>query len=322
MQEESVSSGKSVIALAFAVLLCAARAASAQDYPSRPLQMIVTLGAGGIVDILARGLAQEMDPRLGQRVIVVNRPGGGETIGMTALAQAPADGYTIAFTPVTPVTIQPHLKKDLQYSRGGFIPLCQTFDNKFFVAVGPKSPFRNFQELLAYAKANPGKLRYSTSGITSSPHLAGAELWTKEGVQLIDVPYPGEQGAFPHLLSGELDAGIITTTGVVSQKLRPLAIFSEERSKFLPDVPTVAELGYKVLPSGYGGLFVRAETPAPVVAKLESACREAAGDAVYSALAEKQFQQSWYLDRAAFTAKIEDDYRAKAALIPTLKIEQ
>jgi len=303
-------------------LAAAATVARAQDYPARPIQMLVPFPPGGIVDIMARGFAQPFDARLGQRVLVVNRPGGGLTIGMVALAQAPADGYTVIYSPATPISIQPHRMKTLAYTRESVIPICQTFENMFYVAVGPKSPFQDFQSLIAYAKANPGKLRYVTPGIASSPHLAGAELWRKAGVELTDVPYAGEASGFPHLLTGEVDLGIITTSGVASQKLRPLAVFATERVKRYPDVPTVAELGFPILPSGYGGLFVRAGTPAPIVARLEAACREASADPGYQDLAEKQFQQSSYLDREAFTARLDADYKSKAALIPTLKLPE
>jgi tripartite-type tricarboxylate transporter receptor subunit TctC len=308
-----------VLAVALAL---AATVTCAQDYPARPIQMLVPFPPGGIVDIMARGFAQPLDTRLGQRVLVVNRPGGGLTIGMVGLAQAPADGYTVLYSPVTPITIQPHRMKSLAYTRETIVPICQTFENVFYVAVGPKSQFQDFQALVAYAKANPGKLRYVTPGVASSPHLAGAELWRKAGVDLTDVPYAGEASGFPHLLTGEVDLGIITTSGVASQKLRPLAVFATERVKRYPDVPTVAELGFPILPSGYGGLFVRAGTPAAIVARLEAACREATADQTYQDLAEKQFQQSSYLDREAFTARLDADYKSKAALIPTLKLPE
>ena len=159
-----------------AALAVAANIAAAQDYPAKPIQMLVPFPPGGIVDIMGRGFAQALDGRIGQRVLVVNRPGGGLTIGMVALAQAPADGYTVIYSPVTPITIQPHRMKTLAYTREAIVPICQTFENMFFVAVGPKSQFSDFQSLVAFAKANPGKLRYVTPGIASSPHLAGAEL--------------------------------------------------------------------------------------------------------------------------------------------------
>ncbi len=296
--------------------------ALAQEYPARPIQMIMPFPPGGIVDIMGRGFAQALGTRLGQQVVVVNRPGAGLTIGMAALGQAPADGYTVIYTPVTPITIQPHRMKNLSYTREQFIPLCQVYESLFFVAVGPRSPFQDLQSLLAHARANPGRLRYATSGVGSSPHLAGAELWSKAGVQMIDVAYAGEVQALPSLVSGDVDLGIITAAGVNTGKLRPLAVFAEARYPAFQSVPTVTEAGLPVLPSGYGGLFLRADTPAPVVARLAAACKEAAAEPAYLELAARQFQLSNYVDRAGFSARIDADYRAKAALLPTLKLPE
>jgi len=296
--------------------------APAQDFPTRPLQMVMPFPPGGIVDIMGRGFAQALSTRLGQQVVVVNRPGAGLTIGMAAVGQAPADGHTMIYTPVTPVTIQPHRMKNLSYTREQFIPLCQVYESLFFVAVGPKSPFQDLQALLAFARANPGKLRYATSGIGSSPHLAGAELWHKAGVQLIDVPFAGEVQAMPALVSGDVDLGIVTTTGVNMGKLRPLAVYADERFAAYPNVPTLAEAGHPVLPSGYGGIFIRSETPAPIVARLATACRDAAADPAYRELAVRQFQLSNHVDRAGFSARIEADFRAKGALLPILKLPE
>ena len=302
--------------------LLTAFGAQAQEYPSRPLQMVMPFPPGGIVDIMGRGFAQSLSTRLGQPVVVINRPGAGLTIGMAAVGQAPADGYTMIYTPVTPITIQPNRMKNLPYTRDQFIPLCQVYESLFFVAVGPKSPFQDLKALLAHARANPGKLRFATPGVGSSPHLAGAELWAKAGVQLTDVPYAGEVQALPSLISGDIDLGIITTAGVNTGKLKPLAVFADERFPAYKDVPTVAETGLPVLPSGYGGLFIRADTPAPLVARLEAVCKDAAADAGYRELAVKQFQLSNYVDRAGFSARIEADFRAKATLLPTLKLPE
>lgn len=302
--------------------LFAAATLQAQEFPARPLQMMMPFPPGGIVDIMGRGFAQALGTRLGQQVVVVNRPGAGLTIGMAAVGQAAADGYTMIYTPVTPITIQPHRMKNLSYTREQFIPLCQVYESLFFVAVGPKSPFQDLHSLLTFARANPGKLRYATPGIGSSPHLAGAELWQKAGVQLTDVPYAGEIQAMPSLVSGDIDLGIITTTGVNMGKLRPLAVYADERFSAYPNVPTLAEAGLPVLPSGYGGIFIRADTPATIVARLATACREAAADPAYRDLAQKQFQLSNYVDRAGFSTRVEADYRAKAQLLPTLKLPE
>ncbi len=315
-------SGVRLKSVMFAIAAMLAGPLAAQDYPAKPVQMLIPFPPGGSVDILGRGFANVLDAKINQRVIVQNRGGAGLTLGMAALVQAPADGYTILYSPVTPVSIQLHRMKGLAYGKDSAIPICQTFENMFFVAVGPKSPFQTIRDLLDFGKANPGKLRYGVPGLGGSPHLAAAEFLIKAGVQMTDVPYSGEIVFAPHVLTGEIEIGIATTTLVFTQKLRPLAVFAAQRMTNYPNVPTVGELGFSVLPSGYGGIFVRSGTPAPIVARLEAACRQATSDSAYRDLAEKNFQQSDYLDRAAFTARLDADFKSKATLIPTLNLPE
>lgn len=294
--------------------------ALAQDYPSRPVQLLVPFPAGSIVDIMARAFANSAEQALGQRLLVVNRPGGSQTIAMNAVVAAPADGYTLVYTPVTPITIHPHRMK-LTYSFESVTPVCQTFENIFWVTVGPNSAHHKLQDLIDFAKANPGKAKYATPGISSSPHLAAAELFKRMAAELTDVPFPAvDANAVQAVIKNDIEAAIATTNVVVGQKLRPLAVFATERHPRYPDVPTVAELGHPILASGYGGLFVRQGTPPAVVAKLDEACRRGASDAQYREIAEKQFQAATYLDSAAFTARAAADYKAKATLIPTLNL--
>jgi tripartite-type tricarboxylate transporter receptor subunit TctC len=306
--------------LASFVIASAALAAHAQEFPVRPVQLLVPFPAGSIVDIMARAFSQVAEQSFGQRILVVNRPGGSQTIAVNAMLAAPADGYTIVYAPVTPITIHPHRMK-LTYTFDSVTPVCQTFENIFWVTVGPNSPHKTLQDLVDYAKANPGKAKYATPGISSSPHLAAAELWKRMGVDLTDVPYPAvDANAVQSVIKNEVESAIATTNVVVGQKLRALAVFANERHPRYPDVPTVAELGHPILASGYGGLFVRQGTPAAVIAKIDDACRRGATDALYRDIAEKQFQAATYLDSAAFTARATADYRAKAALIPTLNL--
>ena len=297
-----------------------ATGALAQEYPSRPIQLLVSFPAGSIVDIMARPFAQIAEQALGQRILVVNRPGGSQTIAMAAVANAPADGYTWAYTPVTPVTIHPHRMK-LSYTPDAFIPVCQTFENMFYVAVAPTSPYKTLQELAQGARAAPGRLRYATPGISSSPHLAAAELFQRLGLSLIDVPFLGfDASTLQTLLNGEVESGILSTHSVATFKFRALAVFAPERQKLYPDVPTVGELGHPVPASGYGGIFVRQATPPAIVAKIDEACRRAATDSAYRDIAEKAYQSATYLDRAEFGARVTADSKAKAVLIPTLNL--
>ena len=307
-------------ALVCFALVGLAQSASGQEFPARPVQLLNSFPPGSIVDVMGRAFALSLDKALTQKTIVVNRPGGSQTIAMNALAQAPADGYTWLYTPVTPITIQPHRMK-LAYTREMFIPVCQAFENIFYVAVAPDSPHRTFQALIDHARANPGKVKYGTAGIGSSPHLAGAELFLRSGVTMVDVPYQAPDASMlASMQSGELESAIVTTFSLNILRLRGLAVFATERAKHYPEVPTTTELGHTILPSGYGGIFVRHDTPPAIVATIGDACRRATTDPAYRELAEKQFQSATYLDRKAFSDRIDADYRAKAALIPTLSL--
>ena len=299
-----------------------ARAAAPEDYPNRAVQMIVSLPAGSGTDILARVMGQAFAAKFDKPVLVVNRPGADLTIAMGALAGAAADGHTVVFSPVTPIVIQPQRRKDLPYARNSFVPVCQTFENIFYVGVGPKSQFHDIRALVTYAKGNPGKLRYGHSGVAGGPHLAGAEFWRKAGVELTDIPYPGEAAYALHLVSGELDIGIVTTNLVIAQKLIPLAVFSAERDKAFADVPTVGELGYPVTSVSYGGLLVRADTPLAIVSTLESACREVVNSPAYQEMGAKQRAKVNFLDRSGFAARIDADIHSVATILRGLKLQQ
>ena len=299
-----------------------AAAQSASGYPARPLQMIVPFPAGGPVDVVARSFALALDAKLGQRVVVINRDGASTTVGMNTLLAAPADGYTFVYGPVTALTVHLHWMKGLQFKTDSFVPVCQTFENIFMLATGADSPNQNLNAVLAKAKAEPGKLTYGHPGVASSPHLAGAELFQRAGVTLNDVPYRGETPMLPQLKTGEIDMGVVTTGFVTTHGMRALAVFSDKRLAAYPNVPTAKELGFAVSPSGYGGLFVRADTPQPVVAALEAGCRDALTVPAFREMAQRQFQQADYLDHERFKARIDADYKSKEALLKNVKIER
>lgn len=304
-----------------AALMAQAGLCAAQSFPARPVNIVVTLPAGSTVDVLARSLAQQLSVRLKQSVVVENKTGAGLMLGMQAVAAAPADGHTLAFTPVTPLTIQPHRTKT-GYALDSFVPLCQTFENVFFLAVPQSSPLSDARALLARLKAEPGKLRYGHSGTGSAPHLMAEEMWRALGLSATDVPYRGETAFGPDLVAGVLDAGMVTTSMLQQLKFRPLVVFAPERSRAFPDVPTTAELGAHVTPSAYGGLFVRAGTPPEVVGRLEGLCKEAIASPAYQSQADALQQNGTYLDRAAFTRRLTDDANSKRKLLTELKLHE
>lgn len=308
--------------LAAGALLAACGAAFGQAYPTRPVQLIVPFPAGAPVDALARSFAQALDRQLGERVVVLNREGGSTTVAMNALLQAPNDGYTVVYGPVTALTVHPHWMKGLQYKPEAFVPVCQTFENVFVLAAGPNSTARDFAGVVQQSKAKAGGLTYAHPGVSSSPHLAGAELFQRARVEATDVPFRGEAAMVGQLRDGSVDLGVVTTGFAINQNLKPIAVFSDKRLKAFPNTPTVRELGFPVTPSGYGGLFMRADTPAPIVARVEQACKGAVADATFDEMAQRLYQDTDFLDRAGFTARLQADSRSKAELLKTVKLER
>jgi tripartite-type tricarboxylate transporter receptor subunit TctC len=212
--------------------------------------------------------------------------------------------------------------KGLQFKADSFTPLCQTFENVFFLAAGPNSTIKDWNAVAAAAKGKPGGVTYAQPGVASSPHLAGAELFQRAGVAATDVPFRGESAIVPQLREGVVDLAVVTTGLVETQGLRPIVAFADQRLPGFPNTPTAAELGIQVHPSGYGGLFVRSDTPAPVMAKLEQACKGAVADRDFQEVARRFHQQTDYLDRARFTARLQADSRTKAELLKTVKLER
>lgn len=307
--------------LLLAAATLAATAVHAQSYPTRPVQMIVPFPAGAPVDALARAFGQAMGKQLGQSVVVLNREGGSTTVAMNALLAAPADGYNIVYGPVTALTVHPHWMKGLQYKTEQFTPVCQTFENVFVLAGAPASP-GSFDAVLAAAKAKPGGLTYAHPGVSTSPHLAGAELFQRAGVQVTDVPFRGESAMIGQLRESAVDFGVVTTGFSISQNLKPVLVFSEKRLPAFPQTPTAREAGYPVTPSGYGGLFVRADTPAPVVARIEEGCRAAVADPAFKEMAQRLYQDTEFLDRSGFAARLQADAKSKGELLKTVKLER
>jgi len=297
-----------------------ARGAAAEDpFPSRPVQIVMPLPPGSGTDLMARVFATEFGQILGQRAVVNNRTGASLTIGMQAVVNAAADGATMAFSPVTPVVIQTHRVRNLGYGKDSVIPVCQTFDNIFHVAVPQSSPFRDLRSVIEHARAHPGRLRYGHTGPASGPHLLAAQLWRNAGVEVVDIPYRGEADFATNLVSGALDMGIATTFLIQTQGLRSLGAASAERLPAMPEVPTLAELGLGPVASvTYGGLFLRAGTPEPIVARVEEACREVVASATYREVADRQAVRATFLNRAAFAARMEADDRVVGELIRSL----
>lgn len=266
-----------------AVLLTTALLASpglASDYPTRPITLVHGFAAGGTADAISRIVAQPLSEILKQPVVVEQRPGAGGNNASRVVANAAPDGYTIGL-PTGGHAVSAGLYKNLPFHPvDSFEMISTVVFYAFAVAAKPDFPANTMSELLAYAKANPGKLDYGSAGIGSTHHLTGELLASVAGIQWNHVPYRGEAAAFTGLLSGELPVIIATTVTVQPQlaagKLKALAVSSPKRFPGMPNVPTVAE---SALPNfdvrTWAGLFAPKGTPAPIVAQLNAAVQQA-----------------------------------------------
>jgi tripartite-type tricarboxylate transporter receptor subunit TctC len=263
-------------ALLALVLLAASGVAGAQAYPSKPVRLIVPYPPGGSADILARNIGAKLSEALGQQVIADNRPGAGTAIGAEAAAKSAPDGYTLLLGTVSSHAINPGMNPNLKYDPvKDFAPVSLVASIPFALIAHPSLPAKNVAELLALAKAQPGKLNFSSAGNGTSNHLAGELLKSMAGIDLVHVPYKGSAPALNDLLAGQVqlmfDLVLTAQPHVKSGAARALAVTGRERSAALPGVATVAEsgvAGYEV--SAWFGIFAPAGTPAPVVSKLNA----------------------------------------------------
>ncbi len=254
-------------------LLLVTGTASAQDYPLKPVRVVVAFTAGGTTDILARSVSQQLAERLKQPFIIDNRPGGGGNIGTENVVRSAADGYSLLVGSVGPIAINQTLFKNLTYDPlKDLVPVVQIADVPNVLVVHPSVPAKTFEEFLVYLKANPGKLNYGSTGVGTSSHLSSYMLSQRLGVETLHVPYKGAN-ALNDLLAGRLQFMFATIPSVIPQikagKLRALAVSSLKPSRSLPGVPTVAEKGLPGFEAGsWFGFFAPKGTPASVIAML------------------------------------------------------
>ncbi len=256
------------------IAACAFAAAAANAaFPDRPITMVVPYAPGGSADAVARLLAQHIGTKLGTSVIVENRAGASGTIGASYVAKVPADGYTMLYD-ATPYSINPHLFAKMPYAANALQPLSLVLLAPNMVIVPANSPFKNINDLIAKAKAQPGKLNFASGGSGTVQRLAAELLRQQLKLDMVHVPYKSGGPAIADVIGGQVDFMFSTMAAsyplVSGGKLRALAISSPERAKRLPDVPTVAETvipGYEVYE--WNGMFLPAGTPAAIAGKLQ-----------------------------------------------------
>ena len=260
--------------LSLPLLFAVGRNARAEAYPARPIKFIVPWPAGGVADTIARITAEKLSTRLGQNLIVDNRPGASGNIGMAATAAAPADGYTLVLTPTNSLTVNQTLYKNLPFDTArDFLPLTILATVPNVLVVNRTVPANSVAELVAYARANPGKLSFASPGLATGAHLAGELLKVEAGIDMLHVPYTGIAPALNDVVGERVSLMFLGISSALpfirAGSLRPLAVAALERSPLLPEVPLVADAGYPGFDvTSWYGIAVRSGTPAEIVDRL------------------------------------------------------
>lgn len=251
----------------------------AQSYPSKPIRVIVPYPAGDLADIIARLLGNKMSEELGQSIVVENRPGASGLVGLQATAQAEPDGYTLVLGQMGSMAVAPITNKWPLDVREAFLPVAMAYTNYMMLVTTPSFPAKTLPELIAYSKANPGKVRAATNGEGGFPHLTIELLKQKAGFDFTHIPYKGSSQIVPDLVSGRVEMTIFGFSGlypyVKDGRLRGLAVTGRQRAPNAPDIPTFSETvpGYEAL--GWFGLFAPKGTPTAAVAKINQAVNKA-----------------------------------------------
>jgi tripartite-type tricarboxylate transporter receptor subunit TctC len=254
----------------------AALAQSSQPYPNRPVRIIVPTPAGGPVDAMARLIANALTGELGQSVFVENRPGAGNTLGSKMAAAADPDGYTLMVSAASGLIMSPMIFKNAGYDANSFAPVMLIAETPQLFVVHPDTPFKTVAEFVAYAKANPGKLNYSTGGVGTLPHLTAELFKSLSGTQITHIPYKGGGPSLADVVAGQvhmtLDTMATSLQFVREGRLRALAVVGPSRVAELPDVPTMPEAGYPTQTTGaWTALLAPLGTPPDVIARLNAA---------------------------------------------------
>jgi tripartite-type tricarboxylate transporter receptor subunit TctC len=266
--------------LAWLVLLALPLGAAAQTFPNKAVRVIVPFPAGGAADSIARIVTERMSSKWGQPVLVENRAGAGGNVGADAVYRADPDGYTLLSSPPGPLSINHNLYKELSFEPGRFVPITVLCLSPNVISARNELPVGSVKELVAYAKANPGKVSYASQGNGSTSHLSAAMLASMAGLQLLHVPYKGEAPALTDLAGGRIDIfiGNLFAALKLAQggRIKLLGVASEKRNPVAPDLPTVSEAGVPgFLSSAWFALVAPPQTPAAIAREINAAAVEA-----------------------------------------------
>ncbi len=314
---------RTVLIAAAAAATVAAAPGLAQAFPDKPVTIVVPFAAGGGTDITTRTMQQPMGAALGGDVVVKNTAGAGGTIGVAEAARARADGYTVAMAPVGPLTTQPHLRK-LPYDIDSFEYVCLAYSAPSALAVRKDSEFDTLEELVEYAKANPGKLNFAVQAIGSIPHMAGLALADAAGIQMEYLPVNGDGPALKALLDGTADVFVPHISFLTTNKdqIKSLGILQPERLEGMADLPTAKEQGYDLDFPIWGGLVVPKDTPADAVAKLDEGCKAAIDSEPFQKYMATLGQPTAYMNAADFADFVKRQYDQNKRLLEIAGLRQ
>jgi len=258
-----------------AAALAVSSLASAQAYPNKTIKIVVPFAVGGIADTFGRVIAQKLTETWGQPVVVENKGGAGGNIGADFVAKSPPDGYTLVIGNIGSHAVNPFLVKSMPYDPlKDFVPIAHVLDAEGLLVVNPALPVKTISELIAYGKANPGKLSYASAGLGTTSHLAGELFKSMSGIDMVHVPYKGNSPAITDVMGGQVQLIFATMPTVIQQaksgRLRMVATLGNARAKATPDVPTIAETlpGFDV--ANWIGMFAPAGTPREIVDRLNA----------------------------------------------------
>lgn len=318
---------RGIIGIAIAgTLAVAAAPAAAQNFPERTIKIIVPAGAGGPTDVLARLVANQLQSTFSQPAIVENRPGGGGVIGARLVAAADPDGYTLLFGNTAALATIPAVSANIGYEPGKFVAVAKIMESYQVLVVSPDLPVKSVKELVAYARANPGKLNYGAAGVGNITHLSGELLKARTGIDFLTVQYKSGAAALNAIIAGEVQLAIDNVTAVRSfvtaGRLRALAVTSATRKPEMPDVPTFAEAGFPDFTiTAFFGIVAPPNTPQPIVAKLNGAINAGLNDAHFKTSLATLGAQATPESPAQFQALVTSEAKKWSEIAAAAKIK-
>lgn len=314
-----------MIVLALVLALAVPLPALAQDYPSRPVTLLVGYPPGGLSDLTARAIAKAVEKHLNQPVVVANKPGASSSLQMGLLAQAKPDGYTLGYIPAAAAAVLPYVQKVNYDTVKDFTPVVNLFNYAAALVVRDDAPWKNVKEFVEHAKQNPGAVKYGTYGAYGTTTLA-MEAWAKQvGAKWDTVPFKSDAEAVTGLLGGHITAAASAAAYAAharAGKLRILAFMSHQRPAEFPNIPTLKDLGYPVVAEGFVGIGGPKDMPEAIVARLEKAFAQAVKDPEYQALLQKMALANQFLPAREFGAFLKETYALHRDLIEKAGLKQ